>query len=920
LIAAIEKHGISAIATADYFSIAGYRRLQKYYDTSTKLLSVNGKSVEVLILPGVELRLNIFNSDQESINLHVLFDPDQCSPDFITSNFLEMLKVTYRDKEFPLKNQSLWAIGKSITTGAALNIGEDFFGVGDAEKRTFVKKALSAITLSKRDINEALKEIDGVFESQKVPSKNYLTAIVGKGHGGISSLRWFEDNKKAQFSRAGLIREDLTHQADIIFSNDPKDRDFYLGKNPDAPAGEIRQRFKNLKPCVWGCDSHAYENLLHPSQGNTLDYTWIKSDVSFEGLRQITFEPELRVRIQQDDPSEQGAYAKIERLEINFPADLKIKDQESDEALPFCIQGKQLISFSPNLTCVIGGRGSGKSSLVHILYNLDQKRGVEKLSDINSPLFNLQLQSKDGLAKLRSLTKAEIPPSTEFFLQNEVERFAKDIHEMSTLIQSRLYGLSAIDDTQKALQRIEDEWQAAANDVEELVSAYDSIANINQRIALLEKQKATLKKQTDVIRSNEYKQLQKKIEGIANKISAFESFEKEYKKISLEIASLVKSIGRLDWHEYESQTVLTSLAAELEKKATQLQEAFLKDKQKYDQADHVGKLQNEKAALKKFLAEKGLSAENVSEVAAATQQISELEEQIKSLQREQAPFKEMYDRKADILGSYKGAYEAFKVAFEKVAAILRNNLGDLKFDDHQTKISFLLKTNDQLLKDAISEFVKDNNPSKVSLRSNDIQTVLFGNADIKLSDLIVASAKLVDVVRNSQGADVHTQILQELVSDPIFLERLHLRMQQQFYDIKNIQVQTKLGEKSLQNTSFGERCGIVIAIVLVAGTNPIIIDQPEDNLDGKYISKVLVPLIRTQKQRRQIILVTRDANIVVGGDSELILILSKEKQGTVLSPATIENKDKRPEYIWILDGGENAFQKREEKYSIQKAA
>jgi ABC-type cobalamin/Fe3+-siderophores transport system ATPase subunit/predicted nucleic acid-binding Zn-ribbon protein len=918
LIDAIKKHGISALATADYFTVNGYRQLLKYYNNSSKLLSVNRKSAEVLIIPGVELRLNIFNSDEESINLHVLFDPDQCSPDFVTSNFLEMLKVSYRDKELSLKTQNLLAIGKSISSGASLNIGEDFTTLAEVEKQTYVKKALSTITLNKRDIHEALKDIDDVFASQKVPCKNYLVAIVGKGHGGISSLKWFEDNR--QFSRAGLIREDLTHQADVIFSNDSKDRAFYLGEKPGAAVGEIRERFKNLKPCVWGSDSHAYEHLLHPSQGNTFDYTWIKSDVSFEGLRQITFEPELRVRVQKDDPSEEAAYAKVEKLEINFPDDLKIKAPESDEALPFCIQGKQLLHFSSNLTCVIGGRGSGKSSLIHILNNLDQKRDAEKLSKVGSPLFDLQLESKDGLAKVRSLTQAEIPPSSEFFLQNEVEKFAKDIHEMSKLIQARLYGLSVIDDTQKNLREIEDEWQAAAGDANELIAAYDNIANLNQKIALLEKQKTTLKKQTDVIASEEYKELQKKIEGIAKKISAFETFEKEYKKLSFEITSLVKSIGRLDWSEYESQSVLSSLVLELEKKATELKDAFQKAKEKYEQANHVGNLKQEKTGLKKFLEEKGLSAENVSEVAAATQQITNLEEQIRALQREQVPFQEIYDRKADTLVSYKNAYESYRRAFEKVAGVLQNGLGDLKFDDYETKIALQLKTYDQLLKDAIVEFVKSSNTSKVYLRADSIQSVLFDNAEIKLAELVTDPAKIVDVVSKATGAEVHTQIIQELISDKVFLERLHLRMQQHFYAIENIQVQTRLGEKSLQNTSFGERCGIVIAIVLIAGTNPIIIDQPEDNLDGKYVSNVLVPLIRKQKQKRQIILVTRDANIVIGADTELILILNKEKQGTVILPATIENKERRAEYIWILDGGERAFQKREEKYSIQKQA
>lgn len=79
---------------------------------------------------------------------------------------------------------------------------------------------------------------------------------------------------------------------------------------------------------------------------------------------------------------------------------------------------------------------------------------------------------------------------------------------------------------------------------------------------------------------------------------------------------------------------------------------------------------------------------------------------------------------------------------------------------------------------------------------------------------------------------------------------------------------------------------------------------------------MLVPLIRGQKQKRQIILVTRDANIAIGGDSELILILDKEATGTQFLPSTIENKENRPKYIWILDGGAKAFQTREEKYNL----
>jgi len=916
LIATAKAHQVAAIATADYFTIEGYEKLLSYYNQDTHTLAHNGQKAQLYIIPGVELRLNIFNQQEDSINLHLLFDPG-CSSDFIAQNFLERLEVTCRGSTVPLKKQNLLAIGKSIALNSTLNLAEDFARETDAVKASYIKKALGAVTLNYGNVEETLRFIDKIFEKQNLPQKPYLVAIAGKGHGGLSSLRWLEVNKKT-ISRAGLTREHLTHEADVMFSNDPNDRDFYLGKNAQTPPEEIQVRFNNLKPCVWGSDSHSLENLLHPSNGNTRDYTWIKAEVTFEGLRQITYEPELRVRVQQDSPTEVEAYAKIEKLEVDFPNDLTIKDKESTEATSFCIQGRQEISFSSNLTCIIGGRGSGKSSLVHMLYNLVPKRDTDRLTKVNSPLFNLQLNSKDVLGKVRSLTKSDIPPSCEFFLQNEVEKFAKDIGEMSNLIRARLYGLSAIDDEKGGLEQIQGEWLTSSAKIFELISAYDEITRIDNEIAQLQKKKATLKKQTDVISSEEYKALQKDIEQIASAISAFDTYEKEYKRVSLEISTLIKSVSRLDWTKYEGQPILNSLSADLVKRVAELTVSFATAKTKYDGAGFAAQLTDKKTQLKKFLKEKGLSPENIGEVAAATQKIADLEEEIKRLKGERIPHAETYARKSEVLKAYEDLYSSYKDKFKAVIEKLQSGLGNLKFDDQQTSISFQLKTNEQLLKDAITEFIKTNNPSKVPLRSDAIQSVLFGSSDTDLSHIVADQSKIVEIVNNSGVADAHTQILQELVSDPIFLEKLHLRMQQHYFGIVNVQIQTKLGEKVLQNTSFGERCGIVIAIVLVAGTNPIIVDQPEDNLDGKYISTVLVPLIRDQKQRRQIILVTRDANIAIGGDSELILILDRSEGTTALLPATIENKPARSKYIWILDGGEKAFQKREEKYSLKR--
>jgi len=915
LIDAINAQGISAIATADYFSIDGYIEILKYYDKTTKILTVNGKSAKVLIIPGVELRLNIFNSDEESINIHVLFDPEKCSPNFIIEHFLEELKVNYRGTEYSLKTSTLLAIGKSISRGTSLNVGEDFSSVVEADKKAFTKTALATITLIRRDINESLKDIDEVFESQKLPSKSYMVCIVGKGHGGINSLKWFEDNKQTQFSRAGLIREDLTHQADIIFSNDKGDRGFYLGKASSTPENEVRERFSNLKPCVWGSDSHNFDNLLIPSNGNTRDFTWIKAEISFEGLKQIIYEPELRVRIQEENPSDSETFAKVEKCTIDFPADLKIQDKESTEAIDFCFRGKYEIEFSNNLTCIVGGRGSGKSTIVHILYN-SWVSNPAKLIELSSPLTSLKFPSKDPLGKIRSLTQVKIPANTEFYLQNEIEKFAKDIQEMSKLIRHRLEKLSSLDESKKSIERLELEWKEASLQYDELVSAYDNITDKNEKIDLLKQRIETLKKQTSVIKSDEYKVLQKEIEGITNAINDFETYEKEYKKTATDLSFWLKNINKLNWTKYGGQEVLDKIKAIISSSQDELPKIFALTKEEFAKNQYPEKLTTKKNEFKKYLKEKGLSEENIGELADATQEIAGIEYQIQELNCDIIPFEELYTQKEIILSDYKARYTTYRDRYFEVSASLQSSLSGLKFSERQTEITFHPKINDQLLKDKIVSYIKEHNTSKIALNAGNVESVLFGDEALT-DDFVTDKQKIIDAVNGSQKATAHTQVLQEILGNALFQEKLFLRMQRYHFDIHNIQAQTKIGEKLLQSTSFGERCGIVVAIVLVAGTNPIIIDQPEDNLDGKFISNVLVPLIRKQKYNRQIILITRDANLVIGGDSELIEILeSTDTCKTENLSATIENNAARPKYIWILDGGEKAFQTREAKYNI----
>ena len=138
------------------------------------------------------------------------------------------------------------------------------------------------------------------------------------------------------------------------------------------------------------------------------------------------------------------------------------------------------------------------------------------------------------------------------------------------------------------------------------------------------------------------------------------------------------------------------------------------------------------------------------------------------------------------------------------------------------------------------------------------------------------------------------------------------------YDFKTNKVLKVLYDnKSLEDSSFGQRCTAAIVILLSLGNNPIILDEPEAHLDSSLIANYLVNLIKEQKKNRQIIFATHNANFVINADADLIIKLSNENGITTSHSFTIENLEYRNSLL-NLEGGLDAFEKREKKYNIRK--
>ena len=126
-------------------------------------------------------------------------------------------------------------------------------------------------------------------------------------------------------------------------------------------------------------------------------------------------------------------------------------------------------------------------------------------------------------------------------------------------------------------------------------------------------------------------------------------------------------------------------------------------------------------------------------------------------------------------------------------------------------------------------------------------------------------------------------------------------------------------ETDINEGSPGQKCAALLAFILNSGDNPLVIDQPEDDLDNSLIYNLVVKSIREIKKKRQIIIVTHNPNIPVLGDAEGILILERNAQGKVVfrknkKAGCIEEKEIRNGICEIMEGGEEAFKKREAKY------
>ncbi len=320
----------------------------------------------------------------------------------------------------------------------------------------------------------------------------------------------------------------------------------------------------------------------------------------------------------------------------------------------------------------------------------------------------------------------------------------------------------------------------------------------------------------------------------------------------------------------------------------------------------IGELKN---SIDTYLNSMGYTLENINDLKKAISNVSNIETEIKSFNDRMSSIEQEIGEflVADIDGYVNDFKNSIEEEISKInryfAGIANSNPQNVK----NIQVRYFLE--DNIIDNVIDEFLKIfnqkiSNTSRDYLREAGYNSVLKSkNAQEFIKSISYRNSKSYDILIDIFSLDLNFEIYKLLIEK-------HLRDINQYIILKVL-----YDNKELERSSFGQRCTAVIVILLSLGNNPIIIDEPETHLDSLLIADYLVELIKQQKNGRQIIFATHNANFVLNADAELIVKLENIDGFSTSTSFTIEDLNHREDLL-KLEGGKEAFKKREQKYDI----
>lgn len=764
-----------------------------------------------------------------------------------------------------------------------------------------------------------------------------LLDVVQKDHGGIviAAHADQEDGLLAagrnmdDYKLPGLLAVEVTtYPMPPRYSSILEGKDRNWSRNGRQPAYVQSSDSKSLKVDAAGVPL-----------ANALGYrhTWVKSSKpSINSLRQAFLDGKSRLRLQPARPSDQQTHPRIVFLKCRG----------------FKFLADQEIFFSPNLNTLIGGRGTGKSTVLELLrFAFGRDRG---------DTFSASTKAKFDRVRATFTEEAEvqvgwesIPGQVDVISLRPLEGHVLlhgEAHDLDVFLrqlpvqfysQQQLSELTDVDGGDRLLAMIDEACSAELQglkgqestlraEIHQLFAGVDQIESLTDEINVLKQELQELNRQW---------QARSEVQAEAQQYQYAEAARRYFEQIQTQInedirrfsllADDLSSRGALNsgqvevWPRSEWFNAFTQEAAKLREVyrakaaelAIQLQQEATKLFQYGGGWEQISQeLEGTKGAFLLACSERGLQPQDVA--------------RLQEIDRARQAKMQLLQQKEERLGILSPQQERLNTAMEEM-----NTLWEQQFNvRHQAA----LEINDraqgsirlviQKMADAAGFIqawngIAPDGRSRLGRAWEHIGKHLYesfsgykqeaGSPWLHIREVL---AERRDFPRSL--LEYRDELKPYLISQKDAWRNARLTRVEERVDIELYRAdRTLVGSVQSKALSEGQRNTAVLNLLLAKGEGPIVIDQPEDELDSKFIYRELVPLLRKIKNQRQLILATHNANLPVNADTDLVYALEVDLGlGVMLASGGLDRADTATAVLDIMEGSEEAFKRRLDKY------
>ena len=666
-----------------------------------------------------------------------------------------------------------------------------------------------------------------------------------------------------------------------------------------------------------------HQAFFHGSDAYSVDeignrHTWLKlASPRIEALRQAFIASDSRIRIGYERDESNAL------IEIANPPDVTVNERPwlksvtvTGKASFFGTQDYRKLGIrfdlSPDLTCIIGGSMTGKSTFldglrVHIKAPMPNDDSIGQQVNARarlrflggSPMVGLECPGQDPTA-----SHYERWPAV-FFAQNELQRLAQESEAVEELL-ARLVPteMEGIHKRRAKLISLDKELSRA---VQRLGKLDDDLAEAEQALERTKKASAQLAafSQAGV----------EKLHQASRDLRRWQEAAEISTDLEVNLSRLLNSMEAFEIPEIDEQlaVVLQGMEANLPRESLQahwnkIREQLLSGKSEIEDWNLRTKLivdrlevqeQKVRTEVDRALAALGLDGARIEEFKALNRQASLFESYKANLEQVRAELHSGDQSFGLQLEERQRIVDLQRAAFDRVIAAIRfdfeGRISARRVDDgsHQPLERFLKKLSKRGITRWWNELEDLRRPTPAELLEHLKNDTLN---EVDMSDAVQRTFR-------EQLTRTRRRALASIRCSDHYL--LELRLEDG-------------NHRRLDDLSGGQRVSLLLSLLLeTTDERPLVIDQPEDELDNRFLFDTVLPALKRLKGRRQIIVATHNANIVVNGDADQVIQLeATANKGRIACAGAIEDPNVRDAIVRTVDGGDEAFRLRRLKYGF----